>query len=98
MTQKYKSSYKSPRGVNRFRIEFSGTPSPEPKRPCSLCGGEVEAAPMLSGVCYDCYRNVVTIELQPDPRLIMDAWQVTAQAEHGEWLDEIQTRESDYPQ
>lgn len=35
--------------------------------PCQCCGGQVESAPMIKNICYDCYRKIIAGEI-PDPR------------------------------
>lgn len=65
MTRRYKTSYRSSRGVRRFRVSFGATPQniTTPKT-CTICGGKVEESPMLRGVCYTCYRKTVDAVMQ----------------------------------
>jgi hypothetical protein len=70
MTRKYKTNYKTHRNVSRFAVTFDApTLAATVEEKCTICGGEIEESPMLRGVCYGCYRNIVTGENKPDPRL-----------------------------
>ena len=68
MTRKYKTSYKSHRSSSRFAVTFDApTIAAQVEEKCTICGGKIEAQPMLRGVCYDCYRSVVnSFEPQPE--------------------------------
>lgn len=60
MTRKYKTSYKSTRGVKRFHVTFDAQKiAAQVKEVCTICGGKLEESPMMRGVCYSCYRNTV---------------------------------------
>ena len=48
-------------GGRRFTVKEPVQFSPAPKTICTICKtNEVEDYPMMRGVCYDCYRGVVT--------------------------------------
>jgi NMD protein affecting ribosome stability and mRNA decay len=75
MTRKYKTSYKSSRGVNRFHVGLSHAEPEERIEKCTFCGGDVEEAPMLRGVCYDCYRSEVIAPVKVEEVSQPDDWQ-----------------------
>ena len=38
-------------------IQSVSNASPKPPAVCVICGGDVEAVPMINSTCYDCYRD-----------------------------------------
>lgn len=67
MTRKYKSSYKSRRGVKRFAVELTHTPTEPHIETCTMCGGKVEESPMMRGICYGCYRSIAASDIKKQP-------------------------------
>lgn len=65
--RKYKTSYKSKRGVKRFHVDFSTQMKQDHIEKCTMCGGGVEECPMMRGICYSCYRGVVSAEVKKEP-------------------------------
>ena len=82
-------------GGRRFTVKEPVQFSPAPKTICTICKtNEVEDYPMMRGVCYDCYRGVVTENVEVatiDPR-------TAAQKDIDQWQEEwVQTLESTRP-
>ena len=60
MTRKYKTSYKGSRGLKRFHVTFDAPViASQVEERCTVCGGEIEKAPILRGTCYDCYCAMI---------------------------------------
>ena len=55
--RRYKTSYKSKRGLKRFTVDFAGNPNPQPSRSCAVCGYGVEDV-MRGELCYSCNREM----------------------------------------
>lgn len=61
MSRKYKTSYKSSRGVKRFQVSFNASAIvTQIQEHCTICGGKIEESPMMRGVCYTCYQGLVS--------------------------------------
>lgn len=61
MTRKYKTSYKTQRNSKRFGVTFDAAViAAKVQETCTICYGEIEESPMMRGVCYDCYRELVS--------------------------------------
>ena len=65
-TVKAKSYRRGKNGLGGVSFSPSDS-SVSSKVPCICCGGEVETAPLIANVCYDCYRKIVDGEIA-DPR------------------------------
>ena len=60
MTRSYKTSYKTHRNSARFAVTFDApTIAAQVQEVCTICNGKIEESPMMRGVCYSCYQNLV---------------------------------------
>ena len=86
MTRRYKTSYKSRRTSSRFTVTFDAAAiAKHVQETCTLCNGTIEESPILRGVCYDCYRTLVTTK---------PAWQIEAEAQAADAQDWQATNQS----
>jgi len=73
MTRKYKTSYKSPRPVKRFTVTFDAPAiAANIQEACTICHGKIEESPMMRGVCYNCYRDLIAAEQHKALQIVLD--------------------------
>jgi len=73
MTRKYKTSYKGPRPVKRFTVTFDAPAiAANIQEACTICHGKIEESPMMRGVCYNCYRDLIAAEQHKALQIVLD--------------------------
>ena len=77
-------------GGRRFRFNINEESDVvTPKTICTICNtNEVEEYPMMRGVCYDCYRGVVTEKVE--------VAQVDEPIAHSTWKSAMEQRDRNF--
>lgn len=79
MTRKYKTSYKTHRNSRRFSVAFDAPAiAAQVQEVCTICGGEIEESPMMRGVCYSCYRDIIGKEQRKAQQIVLDVASTSA--------------------
>jgi hypothetical protein len=50
----------------KYPVTFDFVPTEPRVETCTFCGGQVEECPMLRGVCYNCYRRLITANIEDE--------------------------------
>ncbi len=73
MTRNYKTNWQGKRTSTRFPVTFDAPKiASEVKEACTICGGEIEECPMMRGVCYSCYRDIIGKEEHKAMQIVLD--------------------------
>jgi hypothetical protein len=54
----------------KYPVTFDFQPTEPRVETCTFCGGKVEECPMLRGVCYNCYRRLITAKIEDEMKAI----------------------------
>ena len=88
----------------KYPVTFDHQPTQPRIEVCTFCGGKVEECPMMRGVCYDCYRRLISANVEDE---LKEITQTTTEADadalhdllealdNGEWLGALAYGDAD---